>query len=73
MENAFKCLFLLFPYPRETNINFYVADASIPVITTVKTLDDIGPEFNFTVKVHSMNPSVQTSSSNFSFICKKKK
>ncbi|XP_065805003.1 integrin alpha-2 [Labrus bergylta] len=36
---------------RETNINFYVADASIPVVTTVKTLDDIGPEFNFTVKV----------------------
>ncbi|KAM7018333.1 integrin alpha-2 [Tautogolabrus adspersus] len=36
---------------RQTNINFYVADASIPVVTTVKTLDDIGPEFNFTVKV----------------------
>uniref|UniRef100_A0A3Q3GKU1 Integrin, alpha 2 (CD49B, alpha 2 subunit of VLA-2 receptor), tandem duplicate 2 n=1 Tax=Labrus bergylta TaxID=56723 RepID=A0A3Q3GKU1_9LABR len=42
---------LLFLSPRETNINFYVADASIPVVTTVKTLDDIGPEFNFTVKV----------------------
>uniref|UniRef100_A0A672ZZT0 Integrin, alpha 2 (CD49B, alpha 2 subunit of VLA-2 receptor), tandem duplicate 2 n=1 Tax=Sphaeramia orbicularis TaxID=375764 RepID=A0A672ZZT0_9TELE len=36
---------------RESNINFYVADATIPVVTTVKTLDDIGPEFNFTVKV----------------------
>lgn len=40
---------------RETNINFYVADASIPVITMVKTLDDIGPEFNFTVKVSTGN------------------
>lgn len=36
---------------RESNINFYVADASIPVVTTIKTLDDIGPEFNFTAKV----------------------
>ncbi|XP_041644456.1 integrin alpha-2-like [Cheilinus undulatus] len=36
---------------RQSNINFYVADSSIPVVTTVKTLDDIGPEFNFTVKV----------------------
>ncbi|XP_036955066.1 integrin alpha-2 [Acanthopagrus latus] len=40
---------------RETNINFYVADTSIPVITTVKTLDDIGPEFNFTAKVSAGN------------------
>ncbi|XP_033828355.1 integrin alpha-2-like [Periophthalmus magnuspinnatus] len=36
---------------RETNINFHVADSSIPVVKTVKTLDDIGPLFNFTVKV----------------------
>nr|XP_020449586.1 integrin alpha-2 [Monopterus albus] len=35
----------------QSNINFYVADAATPVVTTVKTLDDIGPEFNFTVKV----------------------
>lgn len=32
-------------------MDFYVADVNIPVVTTVKTLDDIGPEFNFTVKV----------------------
>ncbi|KAM9744121.1 integrin alpha-2 [Menidia menidia] len=36
---------------RQSNINFYVANATTQVITTVKTLDDIGPEFNFTVKV----------------------
>lgn len=36
---------------RQSNINFYVADTTIPVVTTVKNLDDIGPEFNFTVKV----------------------
>uniref|UniRef100_A0A7N8XYQ4 Integrin subunit alpha 2 n=1 Tax=Mastacembelus armatus TaxID=205130 RepID=A0A7N8XYQ4_9TELE len=36
---------------RQSNINYYVADSTIPVVTTVKTLDDIGPEFNFTVKV----------------------
>ncbi|XP_053181489.1 integrin alpha-2-like [Scomber japonicus] len=36
---------------RHSNINFYVADSTAPVITTVKSLDDIGPEFNFTVKV----------------------
>lgn len=39
---------------RESNINFYVAEASTPLITTVRTLDDIGPEFNFTVKVSSV-------------------
>ncbi|XP_035513525.1 integrin alpha-2 [Morone saxatilis] len=39
---------------RESNINFYVADAATPVVT-VKTLDDIGPEFNFTVKVSTSN------------------
>lgn len=37
--------------PRESNINFYVANSTKEVITMVKTLDDIGPEFNFTVKV----------------------
>ncbi|KAG8011839.1 Integrin alpha-2 [Nibea albiflora] len=36
---------------RQTNINFYVANSTTPVITNVKTLDDIGPEFNFTMKV----------------------
>ncbi|XP_008283163.1 integrin alpha-2 [Stegastes partitus] len=40
---------------RQSNINFYVADATVPVVTTVKTLDDIGPEFNFTVKVSTSN------------------
>ncbi|XP_051807194.1 integrin alpha-2 [Acanthochromis polyacanthus] len=40
---------------RQSNINFYVADATLPVVTTVKTLDDIGPEFNFTVKVSTSN------------------
>ncbi|XP_068461360.1 integrin alpha-2 [Clinocottus analis] len=40
---------------RQSNINFYVADAAVPVITTVKSLDDIGPEFNFTVKVSTGN------------------
>ncbi|XP_042278207.1 integrin alpha-2 [Thunnus maccoyii] len=36
---------------RKSNINFYVADTTLPVVTTVKSLDDIGPEFNFTVTV----------------------
>ncbi|XP_029019517.1 integrin alpha-2 [Betta splendens] len=36
---------------RQSNIEFYVADVISPIVTTVKTLDDIGPEFNFTVKV----------------------
>ncbi|CAL1614875.1 unnamed protein product [Knipowitschia caucasica] len=36
---------------REANINFFVADSNIPVKRTVQTLDDIGPKFNFTVKV----------------------
>ncbi|KAM3610867.1 uncharacterized protein V6R79_009900 [Siganus canaliculatus] len=40
---------------RESNINFYVADPATPVVTTVKTLQDIGPEFNFTVKVSTGN------------------
>uniref|UniRef100_A0A8C2WKB6 Integrin subunit alpha 2 n=1 Tax=Cyclopterus lumpus TaxID=8103 RepID=A0A8C2WKB6_CYCLU len=40
---------------RQSNINFYVADAAVPVVTTVKSLDDIGPEFNFTVKVSTSN------------------
>ncbi|KAF7662581.1 hypothetical protein LDENG_00232060, partial [Lucifuga dentata] len=40
---------------RQSNINFYVADESTPVVTTVKTLDDIGPEFNFSVKVSTSN------------------
>ncbi|XP_015238105.1 PREDICTED: integrin alpha-2 [Cyprinodon variegatus] len=34
-----------------SNINFYVANSTSEVVTTVKTLDDIGPEFNFSVKV----------------------
>ncbi|XP_076007271.1 integrin alpha-2 [Genypterus blacodes] len=36
---------------RKSNINFYVADESSPVVKIVKTLDDIGPEFNLKVKV----------------------
>ncbi|XP_061585515.1 integrin alpha-2 [Cololabis saira] len=36
---------------RKSNINFYVANTTTAVATNVKTLDDIGPEFNFTVKV----------------------
>ncbi|XP_054466654.1 integrin alpha-2-like [Anoplopoma fimbria] len=40
---------------RQSNINFYVADAAVPVVTTVTSLDDIGPEFNFTVKVSTSN------------------
>ncbi|KAG7221391.1 hypothetical protein INR49_017267 [Caranx melampygus] len=40
---------------RQSNINFYVANSTKAVITTVKTLDDIGPEFNFTVKVSTGN------------------
>ncbi|XP_028314428.1 integrin alpha-2 isoform X2 [Gouania willdenowi] len=38
-------------FSRQWNINFYVADVANPVVTAVKTLDDIGPEFNFTVKI----------------------
>ncbi|XP_040898794.1 integrin alpha-2-like [Toxotes jaculatrix] len=40
---------------RQSNINFYVANSTNQVITAVKTLDDIGPEFNFTVKVSTGN------------------
>ncbi|XP_022620988.1 integrin alpha-2 [Seriola dumerili] len=40
---------------RRSNINFYVANSTNQVVTTVKTLDDIGPEFNFTVKVSTGN------------------
>nr|XP_043882828.1 integrin alpha-2 [Solea senegalensis] len=36
---------------RQSNINFYVANATTDVVTTVDSLEDIGPEFNFTVKV----------------------
>uniref|UniRef100_A0A673X1P5 Integrin alpha-2-like n=1 Tax=Salmo trutta TaxID=8032 RepID=A0A673X1P5_SALTR len=36
---------------RESNINFYVVDEAKEVQTSVKTLDDIGPEFNFSLKV----------------------
>uniref|UniRef100_A0A3P9I6V9 Integrin, alpha 2 (CD49B, alpha 2 subunit of VLA-2 receptor), tandem duplicate 2 n=1 Tax=Oryzias latipes TaxID=8090 RepID=A0A3P9I6V9_ORYLA len=54
-NDAFKSISLQYDtgvvLSRESNINFYVADASRPVVTTVETVDDIGPEFNFTVKV----------------------
>ncbi|XP_049618994.1 integrin alpha-2 isoform X1 [Syngnathus scovelli] len=40
---------------RNSNINFYVANSTTTPVTTVKTLDDIGPEFNFTVKVSTGN------------------
>ncbi|XP_034026645.1 integrin alpha-2-like [Thalassophryne amazonica] len=43
---------------RESNINFFVADTAVPVVTEVETLDDIGPEFNFTVKVSTSNFAV---------------
>ncbi|XP_034451208.1 integrin alpha-2 [Hippoglossus hippoglossus] len=43
---------------RQSNINFYVANATNTPVTTVKTLDDIGPEFNFTVKVSTGNFAV---------------
>lgn len=36
---------------RETNINFFVADSAIPVVKAVNSTEDIGPRFNFTVKV----------------------
>ncbi|KAM8866213.1 integrin alpha-2 [Synchiropus picturatus] len=36
---------------RQANINFYVAESPVPVATELKTFDNIGPEFNFTVKV----------------------
>uniref|UniRef100_UPI003AAFEBDC integrin alpha-2 isoform X2 n=1 Tax=Centroberyx gerrardi TaxID=166262 RepID=UPI003AAFEBDC len=39
---------------RQSNINFYVAEEP-SVVTTVKTLDDIGPEFNFSLKVSTGN------------------
>ncbi|XP_036382642.1 integrin alpha-2-like [Megalops cyprinoides] len=40
---------------RETNINFYVVDENNKVKTMVKNFDDIGPEFNFTLKVSTVN------------------
>ncbi|XP_077457642.1 integrin alpha-2-like [Stigmatopora argus] len=40
---------------RKSNINFYVANSTTAPATVVKTLDDIGPEFNFTVKVSTGN------------------
>nr|XP_019954569.1 PREDICTED: integrin alpha-2 [Paralichthys olivaceus] len=43
---------------RQSNINFYVANTTNTAVTMVKTLDDIGPEFNFTVKVSTGNFAV---------------
>ncbi|XP_029574008.1 integrin alpha-2-like [Salmo trutta] len=40
---------------RESNINFYVVDEAKEVQTSVKTLDDIGPEFNFSLKISTGN------------------
>ncbi|KAG5841151.1 hypothetical protein ANANG_G00196530 [Anguilla anguilla] len=40
---------------RETNINFYVVDQKTKAKTTVKNYNDIGPEFNFTLKVSTVN------------------
>ncbi|XP_042343836.1 integrin alpha-2-like [Plectropomus leopardus] len=40
---------------RESNIPFYEPDVAVPVVTEVKSLDDIGQEFNFTVKVSTSN------------------
>lgn len=38
-----------------SNINFYVADETIAMETEVQTLDDIGPQFNFSVKISTDN------------------
>ncbi|KAJ8339268.1 hypothetical protein SKAU_G00360540 [Synaphobranchus kaupii] len=40
---------------RATNINFYVVDEQGTVKTTVNDYNDIGPEFNFTLKVSTGN------------------
>lgn len=36
---------------RQSNINFYVVDEAKAVKTTINNLDDIGPQFNFFLKV----------------------
>lgn len=54
MANVVIYIYIFFPYTsRQSNINFYVADETTAVKTEVKTLDDIGPEFNFSVKVQA--------------------
>ncbi|XP_070402320.1 integrin alpha-2 isoform X1 [Nothobranchius furzeri] len=40
---------------RQSNINFFVANMSHDVVTQVRTWEDIGPEFDFTVKVSTGN------------------
>ncbi|CAL8345651.1 unnamed protein product [Lota lota] len=40
---------------RQSNINFYVVNETTAVQTEVKSLDDIGPEFNFSVKISTDN------------------
>ncbi|RVE67947.1 hypothetical protein OJAV_G00086900 [Oryzias javanicus] len=54
-NDAFKSISLQYDtgivLSRQSNINFYVADTTSQVVPTVESVDDIGPEFNFTVKV----------------------
>ncbi|XP_024131045.1 integrin alpha-2 [Oryzias melastigma] len=54
-NDAFKSVSLQYDtgivLSRQSNINFYVADTTSQVVSTVESVDDIGPEFNFTVKV----------------------
>ncbi|KAJ8405542.1 hypothetical protein AAFF_G00315220 [Aldrovandia affinis] len=40
---------------RKTNINFYVVDVKRKAKTVVKNYNDVGPEFNFTLKVSTVN------------------
>ncbi|XP_067084034.1 integrin alpha-2-like [Osmerus mordax] len=39
----------------QSNINFYVVDEAKAVKTTINNLDDIGPEFNFFLKISTGN------------------
>ncbi|XP_029916850.1 integrin alpha-2 [Myripristis murdjan] len=40
---------------RHSNTNYFVANKTDPVVTMVKTLDDIGKEFNFSLKISTGN------------------
>ncbi|KAJ8285368.1 hypothetical protein GJAV_G00026030, partial [Gymnothorax javanicus] len=42
-------------FTRESNINFYVVDQKTKAKTAVKNYNDIGPEFNFALKVSTVN------------------
>lgn len=56
MLKCIKTLILCSLRSREANIDFFVADPTAPVLT-VKSFDDIGPEFSFSVKVELINQS----------------